>query len=97
MLDAIKHIHSAKFVHQDIKPDNFRVTTHGFVKLIDFGNSSEFMKKIGTDQEEHKEQRSYGFQGTPYSASIGALQGNTLSRRDDIESLIYCIMYYIDR
>lgn len=46
--------------------------------------------------EEHKTQGHFGFQGTPFCASINSLDGSTMSRRDDIESLAYSIMQLVD-
>lgn len=34
---AIKHVHDCGFVHLDIKPSNFFVSSLGVVKLGDFG------------------------------------------------------------
>ena len=36
-----------------------------------------------------------GFLGTPFTASIGALNEDKQSRRDDLESLGYCFMFVI--
>lgn len=38
----------------------------------------------------------YGFQGTPFFSSISALEGFSHSRKDEIESLAYSLMYLID-
>jgi len=34
---ALEYVHSRKFVHRDVKPDNIHVDAHGRVKLMDFG------------------------------------------------------------
>merc|ERR1711892_888187 len=34
---AIASIHKLGFIHRDIKPDNLLLTTHGHIKLSDFG------------------------------------------------------------
>jgi serine/threonine protein kinase len=46
MLSGIQHVHSAKIVHRDVKPENFLMGgEHGdVVKLIDFGLASGFEK-----------------------------------------------------
>ncbi|TNV81549.1 hypothetical protein FGO68_gene16835 [Halteria grandinella] len=91
MLSAIRHLHEKGVLHQDIKPQNFRVTEKGVVKLLDFRLAQKY-----DDRNRHKPFGKFGIQGTPFFASISALQGFTLSRRDDIESLGFAIMHLID-
>eukprot|EP00943_MAST-04B_sp_MAST-4B-sp1_P007569 g7569.t1 len=43
---GLEHIHSNKFIHGDIKPDNFIVTHDWTVKLADFGEAKEKRNKI---------------------------------------------------
>jgi serine/threonine protein kinase len=40
--DAVKIIHELKYLHLDIKPNNFVITNKGQVKIIDFGESQKF-------------------------------------------------------
>ncbi len=44
----------------------------------------------------HKGFGNYGFAGTPCYGSISGLEGNTLSRRDDLETLGYTLLYLKD-
>lgn len=74
-----------------MRPDNFRISEDGRVYNMDFGNFSEY-KVAGR----HKFKGNHGRQGTPMYASINSLEGFTLGRRDDIESLAYLIMNLID-
>jgi hypothetical protein len=57
------------------------------VYIIDFGlvMSLDYYGK-------HIARERYGFEGTMFFGSIRALQGYTLSRRDDLESLGYTFM-----
>jgi casein kinase I family protein HRR25 len=84
-------MHERNYIHQDVKPDNYRVTANGCVKILDFGLVNEY-RTNGV----HKGEGRFGLQGSPYFSSLNALGGFTLSRRDDIESLGYCIMFLID-
>ena len=45
MFDAIQALHEVtKYVHKDIKPDNFRIKD-GQIKMIDFGLITEYLDK----------------------------------------------------
>jgi hypothetical protein len=44
----------------------------------------------------HIDQRESEFCGTPFTASIRALEGHAQSRRDDLESLGYNFMFIIN-
>jgi tRNA A-37 threonylcarbamoyl transferase component Bud32 len=50
MLECLKQMHEAKYVHQDVKPENFRCNDDGFVFILDFGLSMEYLNS----KEEHK-------------------------------------------
>ena len=92
MFDAIQCLHQIpKYVHRDIKPDNFRIQD-GLVRMIDFGLASEYLDKDG----KHIPQTEISFCGTPNTGSISALEGKNHSRRDDLESLGYCFMYTVN-
>jgi serine/threonine protein kinase len=43
MLEALREMHEVKYVHRDVKLDNFLIK-NGTVKIIDFGLSTEFQK-----------------------------------------------------
>lgn len=45
MLISLKNVHSKGYIHQDIKPSNFLVSSNNEIKLIDFGLS----KKINNE------------------------------------------------
>uniref|UniRef100_A0A7S0CZR5 mitogen-activated protein kinase kinase n=1 Tax=Amorphochlora amoebiformis TaxID=1561963 RepID=A0A7S0CZR5_9EUKA len=43
---GVCHIHKKRFIHRDIKPDNFLVSTEGKVKVADFG----LMRQLRSDE-----------------------------------------------
>lgn len=60
--------------------------------MIDFGLVTEYLDGKG----EHVNQLETGFQGTPLTGSINALDGRYHSRRDDLESLGYTFMFVVN-
>ena len=46
ILDGLESIHSRRIIHRDIKPDNIMFDKEKNVKIIDFGTSKFFYKKI---------------------------------------------------
>ena len=96
MIDRIEYIHSRKIIHRDIKPDNFvmgRGLKSHIVYILDFGLSKKYWSSS------HKCHipfcRGKKLTGTARYASINALSGCEQSRRDDLESIGYIIMYFI--
>ncbi|TNV74674.1 hypothetical protein FGO68_gene11507 [Halteria grandinella] len=90
MLRALQSLHEINLIHLDVKPENFRISEDNKVYLFDFGLVNDY-----APNGRHKPLGKFGFQGSPYFASVRALNGYTLSRRDDIESLGYTIMHLL--
>ena len=95
LLELLVEMHNLGFVHGDIKPENIVVAADDPSKLclIDFGLSTRFKEHGG----KHIEQTNSGrFSGSLIFASIGTCRGTVKAARDDIESLIYVIIYLMN-
>lgn len=91
MLDIMKHIHNYGFLHRDIKPDNFTIGHDDSSKLycIDFGLAKKYIKNDVHIPFSDKKK----FCGTARYASIAAHQNKEQSRKDDLESIAYILIY----
>ena len=94
MLQILEHIHKRSFLHRDVKPDNFIMgigPNSKFLYMIDFGFAKTY--RDPTTLAHNPMQKGSGITGTARFASINTLSGYTQSRRDDLESLGYVIIY----
>jgi len=92
ILNILMKIHDVGFIHRDIKPENFLLTMHKPRKvfLIDFGISKPYI--INNKHIEFKIKNK--FIGTLNFASINTHNFCEQSRRDDLESLSYMLIYF---
>lgn len=99
MIDRIEYVHQMSHLHRDLKPDNFVINSqNGFeIYLIDFGLARRYCQlNMSNNIVEHiKRIKMQSFTGTARYASIGAQQQFTTSRRDDLESLGYILVYFL--
>lgn len=95
MISRVEYIHSKNFLHRDIKPDNFLMglgRRANLVNLIDFGLAKKFRDPRTHLHIPYRENKN--LTGTARYASINTHLGVEQSRRDDMESLGYVMMYF---
>ena len=97
ILDRIEWVHSNNYIYRDIKPNNFLFgqKDKDVLYLIDFGLSKKYKSsKTGKHITSKNIEKFYG---TSRYASIYAMSGKEQSRRDDIISIGYMIIYLMKR
>ncbi|XP_054169363.1 casein kinase I-like [Oppia nitens] len=98
LLQRIETVHTIGIVHRDIKPENFVLGCPGTrlqncIHIIDFGLAAFY---INPDTKRHIEmQKKDSLLGTARYISINGHLGKELSRRDDLESIGYLMMYFV--
>lgn len=97
VIDTLEFIHSHGYVHADIKASNLLLSLESKdeIYLIDYGLVERFYNKDGTHREYAEDQRRANNGTVEFSsrdAHIGAF-----SRRSDLESLAYNLLYWVSR
>jgi casein kinase 1 epsilon len=93
---ALEYMHRKCFVHRDVKPDNFMIgggNKSSQIFVIDFGLSKKY--RDSRTLEHMKFAQGKSLTGTARYASVSTHKGSEQSRRDDLESLGYCLIYFL--
>lgn len=92
IIRSIQYIHDNEFIHRDIKADNFVLNVDNPKKIfcIDFGMAKRYFK----NGQHIKQSDTHKFCGTARYASIAAHKCIQQSRKDDLESIGYLLVYF---
>ena len=91
MIKRVETLHGKYMLHRDIKPDNFMLDRSKTLCLIDFG----LCKRYDHDGTHIEEKHITSIIGSVNFVSLNVHKGIEPSRRDDIESCIYIILYLL--
>ena len=94
MVKRIHLLHEKSLLHRDIKPDNFVFDqSNTMVYLIDFGLCKSFITKEGT----HISYKlTKNIIGSVNYVSLNGHRNIELTRRDDLESMLYVLLFLLD-
>ena len=95
LVDRVEAMHERGIIHRDIKPFNIAIGRHNHkvIHVFDLGLAKQFVDHKG---EHLPDSKSVGNPcGTPEFMSLNVHNREEASRRDDMESLLYTLMYML--
>ena len=96
LISRLEAIHARGYIHKDIKPANcaMGLSDPKVLYLLDFGLAKKYLDLRTRTHMVYHEGR--GLIGTARFASVNAHMGVEQSRRDDLESAFYMLLYMLD-
>ena len=91
VINTLRDIHNLGIVHRDLKPPNICLNNNLEPFIIDFGMA----KKIITNNKHIEERTIHNIIGSPNYISLNVINLKEPTRRDDMESVMYILIYMI--
>ena len=97
LIERLKFIHSKDIIYRDVKPGNFMIGIKdpNVIYIVDFGLCKKYRSSKTGKHVLPKDTKK--FQGTLKYASSNVVKGKETSRRDDMISLGYVLIYLYKR
>ena len=96
IIDILEQFHNKNYIHRDIKPSNFLFgnnSSNNKIYLIDFGLAKKYREDNNSKHYEMMQGKK--LIGTARFASVNAMEALSQSRRDDLESFGYMLIYFL--